>query len=193
MGNLFAQNLSSEVVNNAAALAANSRFADKLIKDLQSTFAVHVTSKRKSEGCIEYVVYSLDQRDRSRWGSTFTVTPDGVEFLDDRGVHIVDGLKRIGMREEELMGDRDSKFLGYVVCGPYKGIDDEHPKLWKHSLAVAEKSDLTLKPGNCFGNNGIRIGTVLNESDPKLNDKIQLIIWCLMEHGITTHLRTSYG
>lgn len=185
MTNLFQDNLSNAVVLKANSLAVFSRFAEGLIGDLVSTFDAHVSNKRESQDCIEYTVYSQDQKNRYGWGSTFKVTSQGVEFQDDRGVKVSYAMALLGMPKDEIKSDSGDV---YWFGGTYDRISDANPKFWALAQKYADKSEASIKQGDCYGNNGMRIQLILTPDDKRLNDKIKIVIGCLMEHGITTKL-----
>lgn len=188
MTNLFRDNLSEDVVLKENALAKNSAFAERLMRDLFGAFDAYVTTKRKDQNRIEFVVYSQDQRDRYGWGSTFAVTDKGVEFIDDRGNKVDLVMTLLGMPKDKIINDKNEP---YWFGGTYESIKTANPKFWDKACKLAKKRGVELGLGDCYGNNGMRVKLILNPDDSKLNDKLKIVIGCLMAHGITTKLKAA--
>lgn len=180
MDNLFRSNLDKEIVNNSISLEKNIKFVYRIISDIKSTFNVFISENRSSQDEMKFVVYSLDQKNRSGWGSTFLVTPDGIHFSDDRGVRIYEIAKHFNL---DAIGD-DSKETFWLN-------PKEHPIFWKKLENEAKKRDFKISYGDCYSSTtpvGCRLSTTLTVDDEKLNDKIKTIIFCLLKHGITTKI-----
>jgi len=188
--NLFTINLENEIVRKANNLRVHSKFAEKLIADLEAQFNVYVDSKRRTQDEIKYCVYSLNQKGRYGWSSDFTVTSDGIEFRDTRGTDTGAVFEKFGMTLEQAIKlcEGDTHTVGSMH---FYNADVNHKKLWERGRDLAESHGFTIKAGDCYSSSscsGLRLSTLIRENDARLNNKIQIIIWCLLRHGITTQI-----
>lgn len=189
MSNIFTTNLDNDVLLKANNLRKHSQFAEKLINDLVSQFNAHVETKRHSQDKFEYRIYSLDQKNRYGWSTDFIISSDGIIFTDTRGTDVGATFQKLGMSFNLAKSLYDSD-KHYISSMHFYNANTVHLKLWEKGLELAKQQGFTFTAGDCYNRStschGLRLSTTLHENDLHLNDKIKIIIWCLMSHGITT-------
>lgn len=171
MDNLFAINLSPSQIETKESLKSNSVFLDRLISDLTKTFDVAIVKGRINENKYRITAYEPRQSGRYGYGFAFTATPQNVTFTDERGLWLrtistVLGINVLDRYEKEFK-NADLESLNSKVK-PLDGFFE-----YTQDTACGDKYCLNLD---------------LSENDPKLNDKIKLIIRIIMEHGIVTKM-----
>jgi hypothetical protein len=167
MGNLFAENMTQDQIEQREKLKVNAEFNRRLVADLENTFHVVVEHKRSSELKVETVVYAPQQAGRYGWGFAFTATNEHVYFSDANGVRL----------------EQIAKILNIEVSTKYKQREDD--------LLILRKAanSLGMKVGwakNTACGDYYRLEMDLSPTDPNLSAKIKAIIGTMMNQQVVS-------
>jgi len=173
MDNLFLNVVDKGHSDKLGALKRNIAFAERLVRDLQQAFDVHVEHKRRNETTMEIVVYAPCQSGRYGWGFTFEATSDGVTFEDGRGVWMETMAKNLGgVKLSTRDYDETERTANNAAL---------NKKAKKIGVEVKRHRDSAC--GDHF-----TIKTDLSETDKHLSAKLKLIIATMQSQSVVSRL-----